>query len=570
MKKKAILSFMAVIAIALGVVGMAAFEAHVINVTAKIEHALSILPDNIKFGTVFPEEVLTEQLEINMSESFINEERVDSINYKIKQKPKPREEITTPFPGGVAGHEYCLENSPTDPGDPQDPYYEWCYPSLCEYLSKDDADPDDQNDDPGVPAMHDPGITILEALMSKQDNDSSDLWDISLLAPCFQGECAQDGVVPEQYQLDPRLKGEVLGCDLWFEVTGVNKDREIDPLEQACLDSGGTVATSNCCQAVSDFPDLCATGACGCDPGSSHEVRVCICAQGFCFNGQTCVSTCDPKPEVCNDNLDNDCDSLTDCDDPDCDQDPACAECTDIDGDGWFVVNGDGWFVGSICLPGIPELVQEDCDDSNPLINPMAEEICNDGIDNDCDMLVDCDDDWCLYEPVCAPPNSIVINEIMQNPDSPLNDSDAEWFEIYNNSDDYINLEGCIISDNNSNSHIISPLISTLIIPGHGYAVLARSGDFNLNGGIVPDYVYDNFTLTNGEDKIIITCDGLEMDRVEYDDGATFPDPTGMSMILADPSLDNNIGGNWCVSTSIYWAGNLGTPGVANDSCVLP
>ncbi|MCK5122731.1 MAG: DUF4215 domain-containing protein [Candidatus Pacebacteria bacterium] len=38
-------------------------------------------------------------------------------------------------------------------------------------------------------------------------------------------------------------------------------------------------------------------------------------------------------------------------------------------------------------------------------------------------------------------------------------------------------------------------------------------------------------------------------------------------MILNDPLNDNNIGSNWCVSTSSYSNNNLGTPGAQNDSC---
>jgi hypothetical protein len=34
----------------------------------------------------------------------------------------------------------------------------------------------------------------------------------------------------------------------------------------------------------------------------------------------------------------------------------------------------------------------EDCDDGDPAINPDADEICDDGIDNDCDELTDADD----------------------------------------------------------------------------------------------------------------------------------------------------------------------------------
>jgi hypothetical protein len=42
----------------------------------------------------------------------------------------------------------------------------------------------------------------------------------------------------------------------------------------------------------------------------------------------------------------------------------------------------------------------EDCDDANPNINPGAYEICDDGIDNDCDGDIDCFDSTCSLEAV--------------------------------------------------------------------------------------------------------------------------------------------------------------------------
>ena len=58
--------------------------------------------------------------------------------------------------------------------------------------------------------------------------------------------------------------------------------------EQACLISGGTVATSLCCKATGDFPNTCLIGACGCSPEYSHEVKVCDCGMDKCFGGIFC------------------------------------------------------------------------------------------------------------------------------------------------------------------------------------------------------------------------------------------------------------------------------------------
>jgi len=53
---------------------------------------------------------------------------------------------------------------------------------------------------------------------------------------------------------------------------------------ELCAQTGGTVGTQLCCGSVTDFPDTCGVGNCGCSPSSSHEVQVCTCAAGKCFS----------------------------------------------------------------------------------------------------------------------------------------------------------------------------------------------------------------------------------------------------------------------------------------------
>jgi len=66
------------------------------------------------------------------------------------------------------------------------------------------------------------------------------------------------------------------------------QDGLMSPSER-CTRSGGTVGTASCCGLVGDFPSTCLLGACGCAPGSSHEVQACQCPPGQCFDGKSCV-----------------------------------------------------------------------------------------------------------------------------------------------------------------------------------------------------------------------------------------------------------------------------------------
>lgn len=88
----------------------------------------------------------------------------------------------------------------------------------------------------------------------------------------------------------------------------------------------------------------------------------------------TCGGDCDDSnssinpgmAEDCNDGIDNNCDGFTDEEDDTC----GSGTCTDVDGDGWCVEDGD-------------------CNDGDPSIHPGMAEVCDDGIDNNCNLSID-------------------------------------------------------------------------------------------------------------------------------------------------------------------------------------
>lgn len=169
------------------------------------------------------------------------------------------------------------------------------------------------------------------------------------------------------------------------------------------------------------------------------------------------------------------------------------------------------------------------------------------------------------------PNPDVIITEIMQNPNAVL-DSDGEWFEIYNNGSTDVDINGWIVKDNDSDSIVINNGGPLTVNPGN-FAVLSNNADGGTNGGItVVDYEYSGFTLANTVDEVVLTTSGeTEIDRVEYDNGVTFPSvANGASMILLNFTLDNNVGANWGTSTEAYGLGDFGTPGSLGGEAALP
>ncbi|NNF10268.1 MAG: ExeM/NucH family extracellular endonuclease, partial [Acidimicrobiia bacterium] len=167
-------------------------------------------------------------------------------------------------------------------------------------------------------------------------------------------------------------------------------------------------------------------------------------------------------------------------------------------------------------------------------------------------------------------PGDLVITEVIQNPGA-VSDANGEWFEIKNVSGTDIDIDGWTISDAGTDSHTIG---GALVVPAGGYVVLGRNANTSTNGGVGVDYEYSSFFLGNGADEVVLEDPtSVEFDRIEYDGGAAWPDPTGASMSLDPDSTSvtaNNDGSNWCEATSAFGDGDLGTPGADNDVCADP
>ena len=225
-----------------------------------------------------------------------------------------------------------------------------------------------------------------------------------------------------------------------------------------------------------------------------------------------------------------------------------CDTCTDADGDGYGDVISD--------TSGCPSGTDIDCDDNNASVYPGLAEW-YDGADNDCDGM---------YDNGVMPANVLFITEVMKDP-AAVGDTFGEWFELYNNSIYDMNVIGLEIHDLTTNTFTVT---GDLWIPSYGQIVLGRSDDLGNNGGVTVDFEYSNFQLDNAADEIVVTHDGYELDRIEFDDGVNWPDPTGASMqlnLLAYDYSSNDAGANWCVSWDPYGQGDLGTPGTQNPQC---
>jgi len=214
---------------------------------------------------------------------------------------------------------------------------------------------------------------------------------------------------------------------------------------------------------------------------------------------------------------------------------------------------------GTITITGVPEGV-------NYTVAVVG------GQGSSCDFTRNISSPTCFPAPSCPAAGAIIITEIMQNPNS-VGDSAGEYFEVYNTTDSAIDIQGWRIKTASSGDPVIATVTTSIVVPANGYAVLGENADTATNGGVAVDYEYDSgLFLGNSTATVTIECSASVFDSVTYDNGNTFPDPTGKSMELSInkySATDNDDGANWAEAVSKIDESaedsDLGTPGKIND-----
>ncbi len=167
-----------------------------------------------------------------------------------------------------------------------------------------------------------------------------------------------------------------------------------------------------------------------------------------------------------------------------------------------------------------------------------------------------------MYAGVSQP--VIVINEINYN-SSPDFDSE-DWIELYNTTDESIDLSGWVFMDENRAPSFV--MNTGFILPTNSYIVVCRDitlfqskypGVSNILGNM-------NSGLSgNGEKLFLYDNSGRLVDSLTYDDESPWPsgaDGEGSSLELKNPSNNNALGNNWKASIG------HGTPGTVNSTYV--
>ncbi|KFE62909.1 Ig-like domain-containing protein [Hyalangium minutum] len=168
----------------------------------------------------------------------------------------------------------------------------------------------------------------------------------------------------------------------------------------------------------------------------------------------------------------------------------------------------------------------------------------------------------------------LAITEVMHSP----SEGTTDYVELHNMVQAVRNITGLqielIVSGTVTHFTVESPFPGGAVLLGPGgWFVLARRGEFDVNGGVPVDATLgDTFDLPADGQLILKTASGTVIQDFTW--SSTFPQTPGRSMNLAPSMMGAQAQGepqSWCDSSDHVrlMGGDYGTPGWPNESCGL-
>jgi phosphatidylserine/phosphatidylglycerophosphate/cardiolipin synthase-like enzyme len=168
----------------------------------------------------------------------------------------------------------------------------------------------------------------------------------------------------------------------------------------------------------------------------------------------------------------------------------------------------------------------------------------------------------------------VIINEVMNNPEP--NDNYNEWIELFNPTNDNINLSNWIIKDNSAEDFLLGDLENgngTTIIPPKGYAIISDIGTKIYENFSIPNeairLTVDDKSIGNGlgnsQDKLILkNTTGIEIDSIEW--GFDYSDIPGLPVNPGEEgsSLSRYQNIDTDDTSNDFYEGIIPTPGSEN------
>lgn len=154
---------------------------------------------------------------------------------------------------------------------------------------------------------------------------------------------------------------------------------------------------------------------------------------------------------------------------------------------------------------------------------------------------------------------NLIVNEIMISPLSSSSTHMGQWIELYNNSDEWVNLADWTIQ--NENNQEIN--FNTILIPPDEYFVVGASAITSENGNYTPDAVWGAFTLSVEGSLLLKKTRTDTQEFFSWNNSWDICQGTSLERINPGWAADDR--DSWCHSSESYGNGDNGTPGEKNS-----